>query len=53
MNLAVGGNFVSGLTPGAGTCDMQVDYVRAYSLITSGALWKNDASGLWLFTTHG
>ncbi|CAN5583129.1 hypothetical protein BH09PLA1_BH09PLA1_08280 [soil metagenome] len=49
MNLAVGGNFVDGLTPGAGTYDMQVDWVRAYSLITSSASpsWKNDASGLW------
>jgi hypothetical protein len=49
MNLAVGGNFVSGQQPGAGTYDMQVDWVRAYSLLTSSATpaWKNDASGLW------
>jgi beta-glucanase (GH16 family) len=34
LNLAVGGNYVGGLTPGAGTYDMQVDYARAYQLGT-------------------
>jgi beta-glucanase (GH16 family) len=51
MNLAVGGNFVGGnnVHPGPGTYDMQVDWVRAYSLINSigNPTWKNDASGLW------
>lgn len=32
LNLAVGGNYVDGLTPGPGSYDMQVDYARAYQL---------------------
>jgi beta-glucanase (GH16 family) len=49
MNLAVGGTYVGGLTPGVGTYNMQVDYARAYSSISSTATpsWKNDASGIW------
>ena len=50
MNLAVGGNFVGGnVHPGAGSYDVQVDYVRAYASINSvtSPTWKNDASGNW------
>lgn len=32
LNLAVGGNYVGGLTPGPGSYEMQVDYARAYQL---------------------
>lgn len=32
MNLAVGGTYVNGASPGAGSYEMDVDYVRAYQL---------------------
>lgn len=41
MDLAVGGNFVGGLAPGAGTYDMQVDYVHVFQ---SGALVPEPAA---------
>lgn len=32
LNMAVGGNYVGGKTPGPGRYDMQIDYIRAYKL---------------------
>ena len=46
MNLAVSGNFVGGAEPGAGTYDMQVDYVRTYAS-SLAPTWKSDVAGSW------
>lgn len=37
LNMAVGGIYVGGKTPGPGRYDMEVDFVRAYALAKSGA----------------
>ncbi|MGC8559064.1 MAG: glycoside hydrolase family 16 protein [Phycisphaerae bacterium] len=36
LNMAVGGNYVGGKTPGPGRYDMQIDYIRAYRLAPDG-----------------
>jgi beta-glucanase (GH16 family) len=49
LNMAVGGSYVGSPSLAAGNYDMQVDYLRAFSSITSSASpsWKNNASGNW------
>ncbi|HSV12905.1 MAG TPA: glycoside hydrolase family 16 protein, partial [Tepidisphaeraceae bacterium] len=49
LNMAVGGSYVGSPSLAAGNYDMQVDFLRAYSSITSSASpsWKNNASGNW------
>ncbi|MDA8375592.1 MAG: hypothetical protein M0Z50_00695, partial [Planctomycetia bacterium] len=36
LNMAVGGNYVGGKTPGSGRYDMEVNFIRAYALVKSG-----------------
>ena len=55
MNLAVGGNYVGGLTPPNGTYDMQVDYVRTYQSLAAGDTDKNgviNAADFTMLASH-
>ena len=36
LNMAVGGNYVGGKTPGPGRYDMEINFVRAYALAKAG-----------------
>lgn len=50
MNMAVGGDFTGYATPGVGTYNMEVDYVRAYSL---GAIPTPEPAAIGMLLTGG